>query len=97
MTRPRPKSAAPLPVAPVTIGELIETFRAELAPSDDVLVMVHNRDGQPCGWGIAATVNAATDEAERQWLAYVRRYEGEHRAVRGKVTTAHLPSKGGRP
>lgn len=79
----------PLPVTPVTIGELVQAYRDQLAPTDDVLVIVHNSDGRPCGWGIATTVGAATDEAFRQYESH-ECYEGERR---GKVTTHHLPSK----
>jgi len=43
-----------------------------------VMVVQTNSDGRPCGWGIAAAVEDARAEAQRQWDTH-RCYPGERK------------------
>lgn len=56
---------------------------------DQILVIVHNTDGRPCGWGVSVHESEARKEAERQFKTH-RCYLDEKR---GKTTTHILPKK----
>lgn len=59
-----------------------------MTAKDLILVIIHNTDGRPCGWGMAPTEEAARREAQRQWDHH-HCYEGERR---GKTSTTILPA-----
>lgn len=61
----------------------------ERPKEDMILVIVHNADGRPCGWGMSISDANAREAAEVQYGNHSC-YRGEKR---GKTTTTLLPKR----